>query len=142
MLEPRLKFQLAHTIGLGLLEAESLHEPILEGHELKYEETRKLIKIHLANYFAGALLLPYDCFSRKSSARVTTSNASHSSLRPAMRRWRTESATSVIRCGVACRCTFFVSTSPETSPSAIAAMGCVFRITTAAARRWLCTLRS
>lgn len=62
MLEPRLKFQLAHTIGLSLLEEEELHVPLLEGRELKYEETRKLIKIHLANYFAGALLLPYDLF--------------------------------------------------------------------------------
>ena len=42
-----------------------LHEPILEGYRGQHAETRKLIKIHLANYFAGALLLPYPEFYRE-----------------------------------------------------------------------------
>lgn len=62
MSEHRMSFQLAHTIALRLFEEERLHEPILAGYETTYQETPTLIKIHLANYFAGALLLPYGPF--------------------------------------------------------------------------------
>ncbi|MEM9068565.1 MAG: short-chain fatty acyl-CoA regulator family protein [Myxococcota bacterium] len=62
MPEQRMSFQLAHTIGLRLFDQERLHEPILAGYRTQYEETPALIKIHLANYFAGALLLPYEAF--------------------------------------------------------------------------------
>ncbi len=65
MFEQRLKFQLAHTIALVLFDEEELHEPILEGYAGQHTETRQLIKIHLANYFAGALLLPYPDFYRE-----------------------------------------------------------------------------
>ena len=65
LFEQRLKFQLAHTIALGLFDEESLHEPVLEGYTGDRAETRRLIKIHLANYFAGALLLPYPEFYRE-----------------------------------------------------------------------------
>lgn len=65
LFEQRLKFQLAHTIALGLFDEEKLHMPILEGYSGQHAETRKLIKIHLANYFAGALLLPYPEFYRE-----------------------------------------------------------------------------
>lgn len=64
LFEQRLKFQLAHTIALGLFDEEKLHKPILEGYTGQHAETRRLIKIHLANYFAGALLLPYPEFYR------------------------------------------------------------------------------
>jgi XRE family transcriptional regulator, fatty acid utilization regulator len=67
MLEQRIKFQLAHTVGLRLLDEEHLHDAITAGHAVRHAETRKLIKIHLANYFAGALLLPYDDFFREVS---------------------------------------------------------------------------
>ncbi|MBO6939727.1 MAG: DUF2083 domain-containing protein [Deltaproteobacteria bacterium] len=60
--EQRLRFQLAHAIALRLFQEEQLHEPLLEGHSAQHQETRKLLKIHLANYFAGALLLPYGPF--------------------------------------------------------------------------------
>jgi len=60
--EQRAKFQLAHTVALQLFEDERLIEPILDGHPLRHVETRRLIRINLANYFAGALLLPYDRF--------------------------------------------------------------------------------
>ena len=60
--EQRARFQLAHTIGLRLLEEENLVERITEGTQFRFEETRALVAIHLANYFAGALLLPYDDF--------------------------------------------------------------------------------
>jgi len=65
LFEQRLKFQLAHTVALGLFDEEKLHEPILEGYSGQHAETRTLIKIHLANYFAGALLLPYPEFYRE-----------------------------------------------------------------------------
>ena len=65
LFEQRLKFQLAHTIALGLFDEEKLHKPVLEGYAGQHAETRKLIKIHLANYFAGALLLPYPEFYRE-----------------------------------------------------------------------------
>ncbi|MEZ4288161.1 MAG: short-chain fatty acyl-CoA regulator family protein [Polyangiales bacterium] len=60
--ENRLKFQLAHALGLLIFDEEKLHKPILAEYRGKHAETRRLIKIHLANYFAGALLLPYDEF--------------------------------------------------------------------------------
>jgi predicted transcriptional regulator len=59
LFEQRIKFQLAHTIGLCLLDADGLHDQIAAGFDARLDETRTLIKIHLANYFAGALLLPY-----------------------------------------------------------------------------------
>ena len=65
LFEQRAKFQLAHTIALALFDEEKLHRPILEGHAGQHTETRTLIKIHLANYFAGALLLPYPEFYRE-----------------------------------------------------------------------------
>ena len=51
-----------HAIGLALLDEERLHEGILEGWTPHHSETERLVKIHLANYFAGALLLPYEDF--------------------------------------------------------------------------------
>jgi predicted transcriptional regulator/transcriptional regulator with XRE-family HTH domain len=65
LFEQRAKFQLAHTVALALFDEERLHEPILEGYRGQHAETRKLLKIHLANYFAGALLLPYPEFYRE-----------------------------------------------------------------------------
>ena len=65
LFEQRAKFQLAHTVALALFDEENLHGPILEGYSGQHAETRKLIKIHLANYFAGALLLPYPEFYRE-----------------------------------------------------------------------------
>jgi len=65
LFEQRLKFQLAHTVALGLFDEEKLHEPIIEGYSGQHAETQTLIKIHLANYFAGALLLPYPEFYRE-----------------------------------------------------------------------------
>lgn len=65
MFEQRMKFQLAHTLGLRLLDAERLHEPIVAAYPSQHAETRKLMKIHLANYLAGALLLPYSEFYKE-----------------------------------------------------------------------------
>ena len=68
LFEQRMKFQLAHTVALALFDEEGLYEPIVEGYRGQHAETRKLIKIHLANYFAGALLLPYPEFYREVTA--------------------------------------------------------------------------
>jgi XRE family transcriptional regulator, fatty acid utilization regulator len=62
MFEQRLKFQLAHTIGLWLMDQENLHDALTSSFKTRHTETPRLIKIHLANYFAGALLLPYNDF--------------------------------------------------------------------------------
>ena len=62
LLEQPLKFQLAATIGLRVLDETQLDERLSRAFGPKHAETPQLIKIHLANYFAGALLLPYEEF--------------------------------------------------------------------------------
>ncbi len=65
LLEQRLKFQLAHTIGLRLIDASPRLVPEMHAFRARQAETPKLLKVHLANYFAGALLLPYEDFFRE-----------------------------------------------------------------------------
>ncbi len=60
--EAAIKFQLGHIVGLILLDESRLQERLLEGTSFRHAETARLIRIHLANYFAGALLLPYGEF--------------------------------------------------------------------------------
>ncbi|MBK6579275.1 MAG: DUF2083 domain-containing protein [Sandaracinaceae bacterium] len=59
LFEQRLRFQLASTIALRLFDREALHQEVISRFPVRHGETARLIKIHLANYFAGALLLPY-----------------------------------------------------------------------------------
>lgn len=63
--EHRRLFQLAHAIGLRLLDEEKLHLAIIGERHREHSQTARLIKIHLANYFAGALLLPYGAFFKE-----------------------------------------------------------------------------
>ena len=58
------QFQVAHQ--LGLIEANDVISRILEGSakNLNTAESVKLCRIALANYYAGALLMPYDDFFR------------------------------------------------------------------------------
>jgi hypothetical protein len=63
--EQPLKFQLATSIGLLVMDRDQLMESILRGTRTRHAETPKLIKVNLANYFAGALLLSYDDFFRE-----------------------------------------------------------------------------
>jgi XRE family transcriptional regulator, fatty acid utilization regulator len=63
--EQPLKFQLAASIGLLVLDREHLLESIVAGAQMHHPETPKLIKVNLANYFAGALLLNYAEFFRE-----------------------------------------------------------------------------
>ncbi len=65
LLEQRLKFQLAHAAGLRLLDERHADAAITRGYSPRHAETPMLLKIHLANYFAGALLLPYGDFLRE-----------------------------------------------------------------------------
>jgi XRE family transcriptional regulator, fatty acid utilization regulator len=60
--EQAIKFQLGHVVGLLVLERSRLHERLVAEAPPRHAETPRLIKIHLANYFAGALLLPYGDF--------------------------------------------------------------------------------
>jgi predicted transcriptional regulator/transcriptional regulator with XRE-family HTH domain len=60
--ENALKFQLGHIVGLMALDESRLQERLLEGQSFRHAETTRLIRIHLANYFAGALMLPYTEF--------------------------------------------------------------------------------
>ena len=65
LLEQRLKFQLAHAAGLRILDERRLDANITRDFRPRHSETPKLLKIHLANYFAGALLLPYGDFFKE-----------------------------------------------------------------------------
>lgn len=62
--EQPLKFQIAATLGLLILDKTRLVERIV-GAKTKHAETPKLIKVNLANYFAGALMLPYGDFYKE-----------------------------------------------------------------------------
>jgi len=53
-------FQLA--LQLGMLEFKSMINRIGDLHSWQTEEARRLVRISLANYFAGALLMPYGRF--------------------------------------------------------------------------------
>lgn len=60
--ESRKRFDMAHVLGLRLLDERGLYGAVMAGYEAKHQETLKLLRVHLANYFAGALLLPYGDF--------------------------------------------------------------------------------
>jgi predicted transcriptional regulator/DNA-binding XRE family transcriptional regulator len=57
--ESRRKFDLAHVIGLRRMAELGLDQAIAGSFTARHPETPRLVKIHLANYFAGALLMPY-----------------------------------------------------------------------------------
>ena len=65
LMEQPLKFQLAASIGLHVLDDSGLHDRLATDFRPRHAETARLIKIHLANYFGGALLLPYDDFFKE-----------------------------------------------------------------------------
>lgn len=55
-------FQLA--VQTGLLECREVIARLVDAPELTTDEARALARVALANYFAGALLMPYDAFLR------------------------------------------------------------------------------
>ncbi|MGQ0506998.1 MAG: helix-turn-helix domain-containing protein, partial [Myxococcaceae bacterium] len=63
--EQPLKFQLAASLGLLMLDRERLLERIVGAGRTRHAETPKLIKVNLANYFAGALMLSYGDFFKE-----------------------------------------------------------------------------
>ncbi|RKG86026.1 helix-turn-helix domain-containing protein [Corallococcus terminator] len=63
--EQPLKFQIAASIGLMVMDREKLVERILGAGRMRHGETERLIKVNLANYFAGALMLPYSEFFKE-----------------------------------------------------------------------------
>ncbi|QSQ14418.1 helix-turn-helix domain-containing protein [Myxococcus landrumensis] len=63
--EQPLKFQIAASMGLLMLDREKLVERILGAGRMRHAETQRLIKVNLANYFAGALMLPYGDFFKE-----------------------------------------------------------------------------
>lgn len=61
VLAPRsITFQLAHV--LGLLEQSELLDRICGNQQLTSDESRRLGRVALANYYAGAVLMPYEPF--------------------------------------------------------------------------------
>ncbi|HEY8211480.1 MAG TPA: short-chain fatty acyl-CoA regulator family protein [Myxococcaceae bacterium] len=63
--EQPLKFQLATSLGLLVLDRERLLERVLGEGRFKHAETARLIKVNLASYFAGALMLSYGDFFKE-----------------------------------------------------------------------------
>jgi predicted transcriptional regulator/DNA-binding XRE family transcriptional regulator len=63
--EQTLKFQVATSLGLLLMDREKLVERIVGAGRTRHAETLRLIKVNLANYFAGALMLPYGDFFKE-----------------------------------------------------------------------------
>ncbi|WP_164020681.1 helix-turn-helix domain-containing protein [Pyxidicoccus trucidator] len=63
--EQPLKFQIAASIGLLVMDREKLVERIMVAGRMRHGETERLIKVNLANYFAGALMLPYGDFFKE-----------------------------------------------------------------------------
>ncbi|MCJ9429989.1 helix-turn-helix domain-containing protein [Kordiimonas marina] len=63
---PARLFQLAFQ--LAMLEMKPMIQRIGDSHTFQTEEARRLVRISLANYFAGALLMPYGRFLKEAKA--------------------------------------------------------------------------
>jgi predicted transcriptional regulator/DNA-binding XRE family transcriptional regulator len=63
--EQALKFQLAASLGLLVMDREKLIERTVDSGKLRHAETPRIIKVNLSNYFAGALMLPYGDFFKE-----------------------------------------------------------------------------
>jgi predicted transcriptional regulator/DNA-binding XRE family transcriptional regulator len=67
LLRPRSRnFQLAHAVGL-LTRSEELDRLVDHAH-LSRPESRRLARVAMANYFAGAVLMPYEAFLEAAQA--------------------------------------------------------------------------
>ncbi|RME23097.1 MAG: XRE family transcriptional regulator [Deltaproteobacteria bacterium] len=68
LLPPRSRhFQLAHQ--LGLLEFHDLLDELTDHRALTSDEARRLARVTLANYFAAAVLMPYDTMLEEAERR-------------------------------------------------------------------------
>jgi len=59
---PSRRFQLAHAIGL-LTQRQTIDQ-LVQAAELSHPESARLARVALANYFAAAVLMPYEAFLR------------------------------------------------------------------------------
>ncbi len=67
MLSPRSRrFQMAHVVGL--ITQENVIRSLAQDSRLSSDEARTLGRVALANYFAAALLMPYDTFLETAKA--------------------------------------------------------------------------
>lgn len=67
ILAPRTRnFQLAHQIGL--LDSSDILNRLAKDPQLSTDDARALCRVALANYFAGAVLMPYDAFKKATGA--------------------------------------------------------------------------
>lgn len=62
-----INFQLAHQIAL--LEHSNLLDQLVEDGQLSTDESRALGRVALANYFAAAVMMPYDAFWEAAEAQ-------------------------------------------------------------------------
>ncbi len=119
--EQTLKFQLAASAGMLVIDKARLLERII-GKTTRHAETPRLIKVNLANYFAGALMLPYgDFFAEVQRSALRPGATSPTSSASPTRRWRTGCATWPTPSGAGCPSTSSAPTWRATSPSATAA---------------------
>ncbi len=63
---PSRIFQLG--VQIAVLEQRALINRLIDAAELKTDEARRLYRIGLANYFAGALMMPYEAFFQAAEA--------------------------------------------------------------------------
>lgn len=63
---PSRTFQLAHQIAL--LAHHDLIDQVVEGAKLSSDDARSICRVGLANYFAGALVMPYMAFAQHAKA--------------------------------------------------------------------------
>ncbi|MGF1552700.1 MAG: short-chain fatty acyl-CoA regulator family protein [Paracoccaceae bacterium] len=61
-------FQLAHL--LGLIEHEATIDALIEGARVGAERARGRLRVELANYWAAAVLMPYEAFLREAEAHA------------------------------------------------------------------------
>ena len=82
--EQALKFQLGTSLGLLVLDREKLHRAGW-WRPTRHAETPRLIRVNLANYFAGALMLPYGDFFAPGAAHPLRRGAAGQHLRHHLR---------------------------------------------------------
>ena len=137
---PTQRFQLLHQVAL--LTQNDLLEATLDLARFQTPEARDIAKIGLANYFAGAALLPYRAFLQRRARHAARSGTAG---RPVRRLDRTGRRTGCPRCSGPAPRAFRSSSSGSIrrarSPSAIRPPGCNSPASAGPARCGTCTRR-
>ena len=135
---PTQAFQILHQIAL--IEHDDLLEATLDLARFRTEAARAICKTGLANYFAGAALLPYARFLERAQAAAPRPRGAGARLRRLDRAGR---ASGSRRCSApapaACPSSSCASTRPAPSPSATRRRGCSSPASAAPARSGTCT---